>query len=154
MLTFISVKGRQSVFKQFPTQGQLSGITNRIPRLQTPGSHIWFWPRSAAIRCHYSLTAAKQPVQNELLVSVQFLASMKREKKNHCYCNWYGLAPWLEALNRQSETEWLWAAERWKKRNNPLLKASKAVLMYFDRTNWGSSPGCCLFFKRKEELSL
>lgn len=101
LLTFISMKGKQSAFKELHPRSSLVGLLLRCQGFK-PLCHMCFWPRSAVIRCHYHLMAAKQPAQNELLVSVQFLVGRcpwrGREKKKHCHCNWYGLAPWLEAL--------------------------------------------------------
>lgn len=75
----------------------------------------------------------------------------ERGKKKHCHCNWYGLAPWLEALTVSQKLNTLGC--KGVENFFSIPKASRVVLMHFGRTNWGSSPGCCLFCERKEEFS-
>lgn len=78
--------------------------------------------------------------------------SMKREEKKKALplqLIWFSTL--VGSLNSEPETEHF-GVQRGGKFFS-ILKASRVVLMHFGRTNWGSSPGCCLFRERKEEFS-
>lgn len=107
LLTFISVKGRQSAFKEFPTRSSSVGLLLGCQGFKLLG-HTCFWPRSALIRHHYHPMPAKQPAQNELLVSVQFLVGRcpwKGRKKNPLPLQLIWFSTLVGSLNSQPETE-------------------------------------------------